>query len=147
MKQSDTAYFRLHQQDCPETYIDGDIMARELPRVEVEPVVRHLNLVTIDDLLLENTVSVTQTISPSRVVQGRKAVEKTSSKPPETTVTQSSIMLLLNDVLDAETELINPSYNILSVQIVKIRPCLGQTHPWQHPSSRHSAWRCPKLDP
>lgn len=93
-------------------------MAGELPRIEIKPVVRHLHLVTIDDLLLEDTVSVTQTISPSRVVQGRKTVKEASSEPSKTTVTQSSIMLLLNDVLDAETKLINSPYGILSAPII-----------------------------
>lgn len=35
-----------------------DIVPWELPRIEVKPVIRHLDLVSIDQLLLEDTISI-----------------------------------------------------------------------------------------
>ncbi len=84
-------------------------MTRELPRVEVQPVVRHLNLVAVDDLLLEDAIAVAEAVTPSWVVERGKTVEEASSQATQATVTQSSVMLLLDDVLDTETELIQTS--------------------------------------
>lgn len=52
-----------------EAYIHSDIVSGELPRVEVEPVVGYFHLISIDDLLLENTISVSQAVAPGRVVE------------------------------------------------------------------------------
>lgn len=81
-------------------------MPGELPRVEVQPVVWHLNLVPIDDLLLENTIPVPQTIAPGGEVQRGHGVQETSSQAAETTVSKSSIVLLVNDILNAEAEFV-----------------------------------------
>lgn len=77
----------------------------DLPWVEVEPVVGNLNLITVDNLLLEDTVAVPQTVAPGWVVEGCKTVQEASSETTQATVAQSSIMLLLNNVLNAETKL------------------------------------------
>ena len=58
------------------TYIDGDIVSREFPRVEVEPVVWDLHLVAVDYLLFEDAITIPQAVAPGRVVQGCKAVEE-----------------------------------------------------------------------
>lgn len=82
--------------------INSDIVARELPGVEVEPVVWHLDLVAVDDLLLEDTVAVPEAVTPGRVVEGSQTVEEAGSETTETTVSESSIVLLLDDILDSE---------------------------------------------
>ena len=84
--------------------IDGDIVAGKLPGVEVEPVVWHLDLVAVDDLLLEDTVAVPEAVTPGRVVEGSQTVEEAGSETAETTVSESSIVLLLDDILDSEAE-------------------------------------------
>ena len=48
--------------------VDCDVVPLELPRVKVEPVVWDLDLVSVNDLLFEDTVSVSKTLAPSRVV-------------------------------------------------------------------------------
>lgn len=80
-------------------------MARELPRIEVKPIVWNLNLVPIDDFLLEDTISISQTVAPSGIVERGETVEETRGEATKTTVTKSSIMLLPDNVLDAEAEI------------------------------------------
>jgi hypothetical protein len=76
-----------------------------LPWVEVKPVVRNLHLVSVDDLLTEDTVAVAESVSPRWVVQCGKRVEETSSKTTETSVSESSVAFLFDDVLHVEAEL------------------------------------------
>ena len=87
------------------TYIDSHIVTRELPRVEFQPIVGHLNLVAVNDLLLENTVAVAKTVAPGGVVERRKTVEEAGSQATKAAVAQSGIVLLLDDVLNAEAKL------------------------------------------
>jgi hypothetical protein len=79
-------------------------MSGELPRVEVQPVVRHLDLVAVDYLLLEDAVSVPQTIAPGGEVQRGHGVQEAGGQAAEATVSKSSVVLLFDDILDAETE-------------------------------------------
>lgn len=85
-------------------------MTRELPGVEVQPVVGHLDLVPVDNLLLEDTIPVTQPIAPGGEVQSSHTVEEASSETTQTTVSKGSIVLLLNNILNAETEVGQTSY-------------------------------------
>lgn len=85
-------------------------MSRELPRVEVQPVVRDLYLIPVDDLLLEDTVSISQTVAPGGVIQGGQGVQETRSQATQPTIAQGRIMLLLNDILDAETQILEALY-------------------------------------
>lgn len=93
-------------------------MTGELPGVEVEPVIGDLDLVTIDNLLLEDTVPVAQAITPGGVVQGRKTVEETGGKSAETSVTEGSIVFLLDDVFDTESEIRQTGCDVQSVSLV-----------------------------
>jgi hypothetical protein len=68
------------------TYINRYIVARKLPWVEVEPVVRYLDLISIDNLLLENTIPVSQTITPGGEVEGSQAIEETGGKATKTAI-------------------------------------------------------------
>lgn len=86
-------------------YIDSNVVSWELPGVEVKPVIRHLDLVSIDNFLLENAISISETVTPSGVVEGRQTVEETGSESTKTAVTQRSIILLCDDVFDSEAEL------------------------------------------
>ena len=60
------------------TDIHGDIMSGKFPRIKVEPVIGHFNLIAIDNLLLEDTIPISQTVAPSREVKRRQAVEEAS---------------------------------------------------------------------
>jgi hypothetical protein len=61
-------------------------------------------LIPIDNLLLEDAISVPQTVAPGRIVQRGEAVKEASRKPPQATVAKRCVVLLLDDVFDAETE-------------------------------------------
>ena len=77
-----------------ELNVHSDIVSGELPRVEVQPIIWYFYLVSVDNLLLEDTISVTQAISPSRIVQRGHTVKETCSQPAKTAITKSSVMLL-----------------------------------------------------
>lgn len=79
-------------------------MSWEFPRIEIKPVIGNLDLVAIHDFLLEDTISVSQSVSPGRNVERSHGVQETSSQATKTTIAKSSIVLLLNDVLNAETK-------------------------------------------
>jgi hypothetical protein len=87
-----------------ELHIHNDVVTLELPRVKVEPVIWHLNLVSIDDLLLKDTVSVTKTVSPSWVVQRGHRVEEAGGETTETAVAERGVVLLGNDIFHAEAK-------------------------------------------
>ena len=87
------------------THINRHIMTGELPRVKVKPVIGDLHLVPIDNLLLENSILVPQTVSPGREVQRCQAVEETGGKSAEAAIAESGVVLLLNNILDAESKI------------------------------------------
>ncbi len=87
-----------------ELYVHGHVVPGELPGVKVEPVVGDFDLVSVDDLLLEDAVTVSQTVAPGRKVERGQAVEEAGGKSAETSISQSGIMFLFNDVLNAETQ-------------------------------------------
>jgi hypothetical protein len=62
------------------THVNDNVVSGELPGIEVKPVVRNLNLISIHNFLLENTISVSEAIAPSRVVERRERVQEASSK-------------------------------------------------------------------
>jgi hypothetical protein len=76
----------------------------EFPGVEIKPVIGHFDLVAIDNLLLENTISISQTISPGGIVERGQAVEEAGSKSTQATVSESCVMLLFDDVFNPETQ-------------------------------------------
>jgi hypothetical protein len=61
-------------------------MSRELPRVEVKPVIWDFDLVAIHDFLLEDTIAVAETVTPSGVVQRCKTVKKAGGETTKTAV-------------------------------------------------------------
>lgn len=69
------------------TYIDSYVVPGEFPGVEIQPVVGNLDLVAVDDLLFEDTITISQTIAPGRVVQACQTVEETGGQTSQTTVT------------------------------------------------------------
>lgn len=84
--------------------VNGDIVPRELPWVEIEPVIGDLNLIAIDNLLLENTIPVPESVAPSWKVHRRQTVEEARGKSAEATISESCIMFLGNDVLDSKAQ-------------------------------------------
>lgn len=103
-----------------ELNVHGDIVPGEFPRVEVQPIVWYLYLISVDDLLLEDTISITQTIPPGGIIQRSHTVKKTRSQPAEPTVAESSVMFLGYDILDSEAEVFKPSYISRSIVILEL---------------------------
>ena len=101
-----------------ELYVHGDIVSWELPRVEVQPIIGYFNLIAVDDFLLKDTISITQAISPSRVVQGSHAIKETSSQAAETAITESRVVFLGYDILDSETQILETGYRSRSDTIL-----------------------------
>lgn len=95
--------------------IHNDIVSWELPWVEVEPVIWNLDLVAVNDLLLEDTVSVAETVTPSWVIEGSKGVEEAGGETTKTTITESGIVLLVNDILDSEAKFGKTLCQIVSI--------------------------------
>lgn len=98
--------FILPLVDVPvELDIYSNIVSWKLPGIKVEPVVWNLHLIAIYDLLLEDAISISEPVTPGRVVEGSETVEEARCETAETAVTESSIVLLRNDILHAEAEI------------------------------------------
>lgn len=98
-----------------DTHVHGDVLSGELPGVEVKPVIRHFNLIAIDDLLLEDSVSVTQTVTPGGEIKRSQAIQEAGSQTTQTTVSESGIVLLADDILNAESEIGESSWVTVSL--------------------------------
>lgn len=94
-------------------YIHSDIVSREFPGVKVEPVIGNLNLVTVYDFLLEDAVSVPQTVAPGGVAQGSQAVQEARREPAEAAVSEGCVVLLLDDVFDPEAKVGESRFSVL----------------------------------
>lgn len=86
------------------SYVNRDIVAGELPGVKVQPIVGNFHLVTVDDFLLEDSVSVAKTVAPGGIVERSQAVEEAGSKSAQATVAQTSVMLLADDILNSKAK-------------------------------------------
>ena len=87
-------------------------MSRKLPWIEVEPIVGNLDLIPIHNLLLEDTVSVSQSIAPSWVVEGSHAVQEAGCETTKTSVAERGVVLLGDDIFDSEAEIGQASYKV-----------------------------------
>jgi len=77
------------------------ITTADLPRVAtLKPVVRNFSLLAVDNVLLEHSKLIADTIAPGRIVQSGKRVEETGSKTTKTTRTKSCISLFVIEVLE-----------------------------------------------
>lgn len=88
-----------------ELNVDSNIISREFPWVEVKPVIGNFDLVPIINLLLKDTVSVSQAVAPCGIIEGSQTVEKAGSQSTETAVAESCIVFLRDDIFDSEAKL------------------------------------------
>ncbi len=80
--------------------------ALDLQRVAVlEPVVRLLNLVAVDDLLPEHAVVITDAAPVRRIIQRRQRIKEAGSESSETSVAKRRIRLLILDCIDVKAKL------------------------------------------
>lgn len=110
--------------------VHSDIVPGKFPWVEVQPIVWYLYLVSVDDFLLEDAISITQTISPGGIIQRSHAVKKTRSQPAESAVAESGVMFLGYDILDSESKIFKPSY--ISRSMVFLELVEGDMHTSGH---------------
>lgn len=90
-------------------YVYGNVMPGEFPRIEVQPVVRNLYLVSVNNFLSKDTVFVTQAITPRRVVHCSHAIQETCGQTTKTAVSQRCVVLLRYDVLNPKAEIFETS--------------------------------------
>ena len=74
--------------------VNSHVMSRKFPGIEVEPIIRDFNLKTVNELLLEYSVPITESITPGRHIHGGHAVQKAGRKAPKPSVAKGSIVLL-----------------------------------------------------
>ena len=86
-----------------------DIVAWDLEWVEMfQPGIGSLELTTVGgNQLLEDTVLVPEGVSPDRQLLRGRRIQVTRSQTTETTVSESSVTLLIDEVLEVETEFVD----------------------------------------
>jgi hypothetical protein len=106
-------------------------MSRELPRIEVKPVIGNLNLIPIHDLLLENPITISKPITPSRKIERGHGIKETSSKSSQPTIPKRSIMFLLNNILNSKPEICKTLFtnHQLTLSSIPHRPKNAQNIP------------------
>ena len=86
--------------DTIESNLVSDILSLNLPWVSVvKPKIRNFSLVTILDDLLENTIIVSDTISPSWNLKSGEGIDEACGKSSKTTITEGSIGFLFVELL------------------------------------------------
>ena len=71
-----------------------------------QPVIRHLTLVAVYDLLLKHTIVVMDTCTIGRIAKGGQRIQEAGSQSTQTTVTKSRIRLLILNGIDVITQFI-----------------------------------------
>ena len=86
-----------------------------------QPVVRHLHLKTVLDLLLEHAVAVTDAAAVGGIAKGCQRVQKTCRQTAQASVAQSSIRLLILDDVDIYAQLFqNLLGSLISLQVDQV---------------------------
>mmetsp|Transcript_18912 Transcript_18912/g.48505 ORF Transcript_18912/g.48505 Transcript_18912/m.48505 type:complete len:250 (+) Transcript_18912:2436-3185(+) len=83
------------------------ILARHLKAVLLrQPVVRHLHLTAVDDLLLEETIVVADAVAPQRQVLRRARVQEARSETAQTAVAKGRVLLVVVELFHLEAQLL-----------------------------------------
>eukprot|EP00128_Syssomonas_multiformis_P015811 Colp12_sorted_trinity150504_noHs@1565 len=91
-----------------EQHRGGILRTSDFPRVAVaEPVVGDLDLLAVTNLLLENTILITETVAISGQGKGRHGVKEARSKTAKTTVAETSVLLNAFKSLNIKTKLVH----------------------------------------
>mmetsp|Transcript_54176 Transcript_54176/g.137641 ORF Transcript_54176/g.137641 Transcript_54176/m.137641 type:complete len:385 (+) Transcript_54176:1553-2707(+) len=98
----------------------GHILAGNLEAVLLrKPIVRHLNLATIHDLLLEETVVVADSVAPKRQILRRARVQEASRQATQATVAERRVRLIVIELLQFEAQVLQRGLEV--VLDVKVR--------------------------
>src|SRR5262249_22106456 len=88
-----------HLEGAVEFYVHGLVWTLDLPRVWTpKPIVRQFMLPAVLDGLLENAVFIPQAIAHRRDLHCRHRIQKTSRETPQTTVTQTGVGFLFQQL-------------------------------------------------
>ena len=88
-------------------YCLGIFRSSQFKRIAVcKPVVRHLHLITISDLLLEHTVAVSDATAVSCIAQGCKGIKKARSQSSKTAVSKRCIRFLILNYIEIKSQFI-----------------------------------------
>src|SRR5262245_50612661 len=91
-----------------ETDIDRNLGARDLPRIaEAKPLVRHLHLPAIVDLLVEDPEFVADAVADRRDLERRERIKVAGREPPEAAVAEPRLFFLVEEFVEIETELLH----------------------------------------
>jgi hypothetical protein len=85
-------------------YVNDDIVSWELPRIKIQPVIWYFYLISVHNFLLEDAITIPETITPSGIIYRCETVKEASCKTTEPPISERSVMLLFNDILDTEAE-------------------------------------------
>ncbi len=86
----------------------------ELPRRAVaQPVVRGLDLVAVDQLLIEQPVFIADTVPVGRDLEGGDRIHETGGEPAETAVAEPRLLFLVPDLAHVEAEILDGLLRIL----------------------------------
>ena len=89
------------------------LFSAEFKRISLfQPVVRHFNLVTVFNFLLEHTVTIADAASICRVIQRCKGIKETCCKSSQTAVSESRVRLLVLDHVEVESHLVERLFYI-----------------------------------
>ena len=101
------------------TYVSAEmnffciLRTTELEGIAVlQPVIRYLYLITVTDLLLEHTITVTDSASVCTVVESCKRIQKACCQSSESTVSKSRIRLLVFDAVNVKSKLLKSLLNL-----------------------------------
>src|SRR5262249_43973444 len=88
-----------------ELHTEAVARSRDFPRVAVaEPAVRHLDLSSVDDPLMEDAVVVAKAVSVAGIAESRHRIEKAGGQSAETPVAEARIPLGLAEILETVTQ-------------------------------------------
>ena len=88
-----------------------------------QPVIRHLMLVSVHDLLFEHTIVVMDTCTIGRIAKGGQRIQEAGSQSTQTTVTKSRIRLFILNGIDVVTQFIQCLfYRIIGAQVDQVIP-------------------------
>ncbi len=91
-----------------EAHFLGKLCPTQLEGIAVpQPVIRHLSLVTVGNLLLEHTVLITDTAAAGPVAQGCQGIQEAGSQTSQTAVAQCPIRLLVLERGEIQSQLLD----------------------------------------
>lgn len=97
-----------------EAHLVAGVVARKLPRIAVlQPVVRRLHLLAVDDILLEHAVLVANAVAAPRQRQRRQRIEEAGRQAAQTAVAEARVVLFFQQFTQAQPHFVQRVVDIL----------------------------------